>query len=203
MKQSLILSIVLVVVLFVSSSNAQQTDPELIRLRQEFSTHFFEPGSHMKLAKYFREKGNALQAFYILETARRYRFDQKTFDAAFLLHFGGFAPLDNSTAEEAKYVQLLKASPKDAEIANHLADIYISRGDYTRGEPFLRSAYDNDRLDYRKLLSLEELYRRLETPEKSEKIISDFIARYPDSVGGYYFRLRSEFPSPAAKTLLS
>ncbi|MEQ1641993.1 MAG: hypothetical protein ABL959_00945 [Pyrinomonadaceae bacterium] len=85
-------------------------DPELVRLRREWAIRYLEPEPHMELAKYFRAKGNAIQAFYILETARRYRFDQKEFDAAYLKYFGGFAPLDNSKGEEERYLGLVKAN---------------------------------------------------------------------------------------------
>lgn len=164
-------------------------DPELARLRHEWAMRYLEPGPHMELAKYFRKKGNLIQAFYILEAARRYRFDPKTFDDAFLLHFGGFAPLDNSPAEEAKYIALLKSSPDDVKLLAHLADIYISRSDYVRGEPLLRSAYEKDPQNDRTLLAIEELYKRLGTPEKGELLVKEFERKYPDSVGGYVFRL--------------
>src|SRR5688500_3503983 len=176
MLRALYISVALALFLSPSTLQAQpqKTDPELLRLRQEYSQRFLEPGPHMQLAKYFREKGNLIQAFYILEDARRNRFDQETFDAAFLLHFGGFAPLDNSPAEEARYKELVKSSPDDAKLLNHLADIYISRADYVRGEPFLRKAYESDPLDYRILLALAELYRRLDTPEKGAQLIKEF-----------------------------
>jgi hypothetical protein len=95
--RTLVLFTVLLLLVGISATAGQvpAVDPELVRLRHEWAMKFFEPGPHMELAKYFRKKGNLIQAFYILESARRTRFDQKTFDRAFLLHFGGFAPLDN------------------------------------------------------------------------------------------------------------
>ena len=185
-------SIFFILVLFVSMAKSQSspaTDPELVRLRQEYAARFLEPGPHMQLAKYFRAKGNRLQAFYILESARRYRFDQKTFDAAYLLHFGGFAPLDNSPAEEAKYLQLWKASPNDPKIAHHLADIYISRTEYAKGEPYLLASYKQDPKSFSTLQALEELYDRLEKPEKGKKLVEAFERDHPTSAGGYILRL--------------
>src|SRR5687768_10722268 len=205
MLRALYISVALALFLSPSTLQAQpqKTDPELLRLRQEYSQRFLEPGPHMQLAKYFREKGNLIQAFYILEAARRYRFDQETFDAAFLLHFGGFAPLDNSPAAEARYIELRKASPNDLKLLRHLADIYISRSDYKRGESLLLSAYEKDPADYRTLVALGEIYRRLGTPEKAIRLVNLFLEKYSDSVGGYYFRLQSESDSPAAKALLA
>src|SRR5688500_10246402 len=91
-------------------SISQIPDPELVRLRNEWAMRYFEPGPHMQLARYFRDKGNDLQAFYILENARRSRFSEEVFDAAYLKYFGGLGPLDNSTAAEQKYLALRKTS---------------------------------------------------------------------------------------------
>src|SRR5687768_11869370 len=98
--------ILLVLIGTISHAPAQDPDPELVRLRHQWAMRYLEPGPHMELARYFRQKGNPIQAFYILENARRHRFDQKVFDAAFLKYFGGFAPLDNSKAAEDKYLTL-------------------------------------------------------------------------------------------------
>jgi tetratricopeptide (TPR) repeat protein len=204
--RTLVLFTVLLLLVGISATAGQvpAVDPELVRLRHEWAMKFFEPGPHMELAKYFRKKGNLIQAFYILESARRTRFDQKTFDRAFLLHFGGFAPLDNSPKEEEKYVELLKASPNDVKLLSHLADIYISRADYKRAEPLLRSAYEKDSQNYDMLLGLDELYRRLETPEKGAKLIEEYLRKYPNSAGDYYLRLsRIEKNREDARKLLS
>ena len=77
-----------------SQSTAQTQIQSLSQLQQEYAMHFLEPEPHMKLAKYFRDKGNRLQAFYILETARRRRFEETEFDKAFALAFRGSAPPD-------------------------------------------------------------------------------------------------------------
>ena len=184
--------LVFLILVFLSTAEAQTppaTDPELLRLRQEYAARYLEPGPHMQLAKYFRANGNPLQAFYILESARRHRFDRETFDAAYLLHFGGFAPLDNSPAEEAKYLQLSRSSPNDAKIANHLADIYISRGEYAKGEPFLLAAHRQEPLRFGILLGLEELYKRLATPDKGRKLLEAFERDHPTSAGAYILRI--------------
>ena len=201
-----VLITVLLLLVGISAAPSQEpaVDPELVRLRHEWAMKFFEPSSHMELAKYFRKKGNLIQAYYILETARRTRFEQAAFDQAFLLHFGGFAPLENSPKEEEKYVELLKASPNDVKLLSHLADIYISRADYKRAEPLLRSAYEKDSQNYDMLLGLDELYRRLETPEKGAKLIEEYLRKYPNSAGDYYLRLsRIEKNREDARKLLS
>lgn len=165
-------------------------DLELARLRHAWAARFLEPGPHMELAKYFRKKGNPIQAFYILETARRYRFEQKVFDEAFLLHFGGFAPLDNSPAEEQKYLKLSKESPNDLKVTEHLADIYISRSEYAKAEPYLLSVLKKDPLDFGTLQALEEVYGRLGAPEKGRKLVETFERDHPTSEGAYILRIR-------------
>ena len=50
---------------------SQAQDNELKRLRVDFAMRFLEPEPHMALAKYFFDHGDRLEAFYILEAARR------------------------------------------------------------------------------------------------------------------------------------
>src|SRR5256714_12095673 len=65
-------------------------DNDLKRLRADFAMRFLEPEPHMALAKYFFDHGDRLQAFYILETARRSHLEEKVFNRAFQLAFRGF-----------------------------------------------------------------------------------------------------------------
>lgn len=192
-----ILAALLTSLLCVSVSFAQTNvvDPELIRLRHDWSMRYLEPGPHMELAKYFRAKGNEIQAFYILETARRYRFDQKEFDAAYIKHFGGFAPLDNSKSEEEKYTSLVKADPGNTKLLTHLADIYVSREDYEKAEPLFVSILAINPQDYSTVVALAEVYRRQERAEKATSILTSYETRYPESAGGYELRIQREFRS--------
>ena len=52
---------------------------ELKRLRLDYAMRFLEPEPHMALAKYFFDRGDRLQAFYILEAARRSRLEEPAF----------------------------------------------------------------------------------------------------------------------------
>lgn len=186
-------------------AQAQNTDPELVRLRNEFAMRFLEPGSHMTLAKYFREKGNPLQAFYILEYARRYRFEQGAFDAAYLLHFGGFRPLDNSKAEEEKYLARTKSAPNDIEAITHLADIYVSRADYVSAEPLFKLVLDKDPENFTAVVALAEIYRRQDTPDKAKTILAAFERKYPNAAATYSMRIHRimDTDAAAAKKLIA
>src|ERR1051326_310143 len=61
---------------------AQATDPQLLLLRRQLALSYAEPAAHMALAKYFWQKGNRLQAFYLMEYARRSMFPKPKFKGA-------------------------------------------------------------------------------------------------------------------------
>ena len=67
---------------------SQTTDAKLIELRRQFAINYLKPEAHFALARYYIEKGNEVEAFYIMEYARRYRFEEKEFNAAFVKFFG-------------------------------------------------------------------------------------------------------------------
>jgi Tfp pilus assembly protein PilF len=183
----------------VSAQSISADDPELTRLQREWAVRFLEPVPHMELAKYFRAKGNRIQAFYTLENARRNRFDTKEFDDAFLRYFGGFSPLDNSKAEEAKYLNLRRSAPDDIKIIFHLADIYVSRADYASAEPLLRLILDKDPEHFSSVAALAEIYRRQNKPDKEKEILADFEKNYPTAASSYIMQIRRLMDSEPAK----
>lgn len=75
----------------------QNVAPRLEALRRQFAVSYLKPEAHFALAQYYIEKGNQVQAFHIMEYARRYRFREQEFDAAFLKFFG-----DNSAEPDLK-----------------------------------------------------------------------------------------------------
>lgn len=75
---------------------AQAQDQQLVLLRQQLALNYLEPEPHMALVKYYLNKGDRLQAYYLLEYARRGRFPREQFDRAFLKAFGEPARTDNS-----------------------------------------------------------------------------------------------------------
>ena len=194
-----ILTVYLFVVVCSAQSSVSSPDEELIRLRNDWAVHFLEPEPHMELAKYFRDKGNLLQAFFILENARRGRFEQKIFDAAFLKYFGGSKPLDNSKSAEDRYIQLATSAPADLEAVKHLADIYISREDYTNAKKYLSIALAAQPNDFDTLSALVEIYERERNPDKAQQLLETFERRYPDSSGGLSLRLSKEMKADPVK----
>lgn len=82
----------LLIVLFVASTQSvisQTENAQLIQLRQQIALNYLKPLPHLALAKYYWQKGDRLQAFYISEYARRARFPEPVFDQAFQVSFGG------------------------------------------------------------------------------------------------------------------
>jgi len=83
MSNSLLLRgwpVALLIALISQSPLAQAQDLTLNQLRANFAMRFLEPAPHMALAKYYLDHGNRLQAFYILEVARRSRFEEPVFN---------------------------------------------------------------------------------------------------------------------------
>ncbi|MFN2481825.1 MAG: HEAT repeat domain-containing protein [Pyrinomonadaceae bacterium] len=76
---------------------------------------YMEPAPHMALAKYFRDRGDRIQAFYILETARRGRFEQADFNRAFAAAFGGRAA-DAATREGEEAFKLGAAQQNEGRL---------------------------------------------------------------------------------------
>lgn len=84
----------LLFVLFVASTESvisQTENARLIQLRQQIALNYLKPSPHLALAKYYWQKGDRRQAFYISEYARRARFPEPVFDQAFQITFGGAA----------------------------------------------------------------------------------------------------------------
>src|ERR1044071_6709199 len=96
---------------------------------------FMEPEPHMALARYFRDRGDRLEAFYVLETARRTRFEEDEFDAAFKKYFLGEKPFDTSPEAESKLLAELSQRPDSHDPLSSLADVYMTRGEWSKAKP--------------------------------------------------------------------
>jgi hypothetical protein len=101
--------------IFTNAAFSQTVDPKLVELRRQFAVNYLKPEAHFKLARYYLDKGDKLQAFFIMEYARRYRFSQKDFDAAFKNFFGDNSPEPSNEAKDAfeEAYRLLKENKMD------------------------------------------------------------------------------------------
>lgn len=67
----------------------------LDQIRHDLAMRYLEPSPHMALAKFYFDKGDRLQSFYILEAARRGRFEEAIFNQAFRDSFSFATSLKN------------------------------------------------------------------------------------------------------------
>ena len=151
-----------IVLLITATSVAGQTvDPELVRLRHQLAVNYLEPWAHMALVKYFWQKGDRLQAFYLSEYARRDRFPEPQFNIAFHKAFGDNSNLpqnkrgeaafkkgielqdtgDLKQAEEA-FVHAAELSPNSVTIQTWVGRFFFKvRKDNERALPYYLTAY--------------------------------------------------------------
>lgn len=101
--------------IFTDATVSQTTDTKLVELRKQFAVNYLKPEAHFALAKYYLDKGDKLQAFFIMEYARRYRFSREDFDAAFVKYFGDNSPepADEAKAAFEEAYRLLKQNKLD------------------------------------------------------------------------------------------
>lgn len=88
---------------FLSASGtfSQTNDQKLAELRTRFAVNYLKPEAHFALAKYYLDKNDKTQAFLILEYARRYRFDEKDFNASYEKFFGNHSAEPSDEAKSA------------------------------------------------------------------------------------------------------
>ena len=154
----ILVSLVLIASQFVAS---QTPDPQLVQLRHQLAMSYMEPGPHMALAKYFWQKGDRLQAFYLLEYARRSRFPEAQFNQAFQKAFGGKrVPSNNKQGEaafnkgielhragdikqaEEYFIKAAELSPQSVEIQSWVGRFFFKvRKDDLRALQFYLNAY--------------------------------------------------------------
>ncbi|EXI73234.1 MAG: hypothetical protein AW07_02848 [Candidatus Accumulibacter sp. SK-11] len=78
---SLFISFALQSSAYCGNASAPQ-DNERLRLRNDTAVHYFSPEAHLKLARYYYDRGDKVQAFYISERAREI-FPNEEFTPAF------------------------------------------------------------------------------------------------------------------------
>ena len=107
-------------------------DPTLEKLREDLAARYIEAEPHMALARYYHDKGDRVQAFRLMESARRSLLSKEQFDEAFGRMFLKREPFDNSKGAEAALLKKHTQDSQSAQLAVKLADIYISREDWSK-----------------------------------------------------------------------
>jgi Tfp pilus assembly protein PilF len=187
---SRLINLLFVWLFLIPSGNAtvSQSPPELVRLHNDFAMRYLEPEPHMALAKYYLEQGDRRQAFFTLEAARRGVLENKVFDHAFQVAFEDF---ENGKSAEERLLSEQAQNPQSADIQFQLADIYISRTDYPKAKQILAKALAEHPEDFRFTFGLAEILRIEGKNKDAERMIEDFVKRYPESPEAYESRADS------------
>jgi tetratricopeptide (TPR) repeat protein len=165
---------------------------------------FFEPASHLNLAKYYYDNGNSLQAFFISEYARKGRFQEDVFDNAFNSIFLDSEPLDTSRENRKKLKQKVKNNPEDADALHELADIYMKKEEWKSAETCLEKLMKLEPDCYDHCDALAEVYVMNEKSEQAEEVLTTFCRNNPGSLEAILRKaqLLAEKNSEEAKKLL-
>lgn len=164
---------------------AQTYNSKLAELQRAYAMRYLEPEPHMALAKYYFEHGNRIEAFWVVEAARRGRFEEKIFNPAFYRAFDSF---DNSEAAEARLLAEYKRNPDSIETLDALADIYISRNDWPNAKRYLLAAIQRKPDDYRFIGGLEVVLDSEGKQQEAEQVKKDYLKKFPNTAAGYAIR---------------
>ena len=173
--------------------------PSLDQLRTEYATRFLEPGPHMALAKYFSERGNRLQAFYILETARRNWFKEEEFDTAFAQVFRGVKEHDHSPTAEGALTTEHNRDPNSIDTVVKLADIYISRKDWAKATEYLSKAVRLEPENVEHTEALATVFRQEGKLEEADLLVREYVLKYSETLAGYRLRVAEVFDKEPGK----
>jgi tetratricopeptide (TPR) repeat protein len=192
----------------LAQTNAPATpaqDSTLERLREDYAMRYLEPEPHMALAKYFRDRGDRLAAFWVLESARRERFEEQEFNVAFRKYFLGEKPFDNSREAESKLLADLARDPKSQDALHDLADIYISRKEYAKAEQYLAKLIALRPDSFDDVDALAEVFRREDKDADAGTLTREWARLHPETPEAYRFRAAqfSEKELDKAAALLS
>lgn len=149
-RQQIFVNIFIIICLSLIAANAvfsQTVEPKLAELRRQYAANYLKTEAHFALARYYVEHGNAVQAFYIMEYARRNRFEEAEFNAAFIKFFGdsgepnaaaraafekggNFLKQNNLAEAEKSFVEAATLAPNSAEF-----QAWVGRFFYKKPKP--------------------------------------------------------------------
>ena len=110
---------------FAVTVPSHSQDAKLVELRKDFARRYLQPNAHYALAKYYLDRGNNVQAFFITEYARRYRFEEKDFDETYVAFFGDPMP----------------EPPDEAKDLFKTASELVTQQKYDEAETYFQKAY--------------------------------------------------------------
>ena len=161
--------------------------------RRDYALHFLSAEAHVGFAKALYDKGERLQAFFVLETARRQHFSQAEFDQAYRKIFRSES-FDNGTERESALRAALAKNPDEYDGLTKLADIYISRGEFEKATPLLERASRIRPEEYSPVEALTAIYERTGREAKAKSARWLWLNAHPDSVEAYATRIEKAKP---------
>src|SRR5436190_23061148 len=102
--------------------------------RRDYALHFLSAEAHVGFAKALYDKGERLQAFFVLETARRQHFSQAEFDEAYRKIFRSES-FDNGAERESTLRTARRKNPNEYDGLTKFAAVYISHRELVRYTP--------------------------------------------------------------------
>ncbi len=181
---------------------AQVRDPKLFELERDYAMRFLKADAHLALAKYYVDHGNPVEAFFISETARRTRFEEKEFNEAFYRVFEGF---DNSEAAERTLLAKHKSDPDDLATIDRLADLYISRDNWPAAKRYLMIGIAKKPDEYRFTAGLITVLTTEGKREEAKQLQTAYLQKFPETAAGYAIRAEKLIDTnpTAAKQMLT
>ena len=161
--------------------------------RRDYALHFLSAEAHVGFAKALYDKGERLQAFFVLETARRQHFSQAEFDEAYRKTFRSES-FDNGAERESALRAALARNPDEYDGLTKLADVYISRGEFEKAAPLLERASRIRPEEYSPVEALTAIYERTGREAKAKSARWLWLNAHPDSVEAYATRIEKAKP---------
>jgi len=161
--------------------------------RRDYALHFLSVEAHVGFAKALYDKGERLQAFFVLETARRQHFSQAEFDEAYRKIFRSES-FDNGGERESALRAALAKNPDEYDGLTKLADVYISRGEFEKAAPLLERASRIRPEEYSPVEALTAIYERTRREAKAKSARWLWLNAHPDSVEAYATRIEKGKP---------
>ena len=186
----------------VGDQSAINQAPSLVQLRADYANRFLEPAPHMALAKYFSERGNRLQAFYILETARRGRFKEEEFNKAFAEIFRGTKKPDYTQAAEAALLAEHDRNPNSIDTIVKLGNIYVSRKDWAKAKEYILKAIRLQPEDFETTDALATVLGLEGKQAEADRLLHEYALKYPETLHGYQLRVVEVLEKQPAKARL-
>ena len=164
-------------------------DETLDESRRNYALHFFDAAAHVRFAKELHDHGRRLTAVFVLEAAAQ-RFEETEFLSALRTTFS-HDKFDNSPKAEAGLRARLRVSPHNFGVLTRLADVYISRNEWTKAIPLLQRASKLRPDDFSPVAATAKAYELMGEDKKGQTVVSHWTKEHPSSLPAYQMKIYS------------